>query len=67
METMKCKSLPNINWSEIAKARDYVNFLQDKFEETPHIFKAEDDDNDLSTSRILQLNQNSAIKYMTAQ
>ncbi|MBP8114663.1 MAG: TIR domain-containing protein [Chitinophagaceae bacterium] len=30
------------------RVRDYVNFLQDKFEETPHIFKAEDDDNDLS-------------------
>jgi len=29
-------------------ARDYVNVLQEMFEETPHIFKAEEDDNDLS-------------------
>lgn len=42
------QKLENINWPEITKARDYVNFLQDKFEETPHIFKAEEDDNDLS-------------------
>ncbi len=28
--------------------RDYVNYLQVYFEETPHIFKAEEDDNDLS-------------------
>jgi hypothetical protein len=39
--------LGGINWPEITKVRDYVNYLQDKFEETPHIFKAEDDDNDL--------------------
>ena len=30
------------------KCRDYVNKLQEELEETPHIFKAEDDDNDLS-------------------
>ncbi len=29
-------------------ARDYVNKLQEMFEDTPHIFKAEEDDNDLS-------------------
>lgn len=29
-------------------ARDYVNKLQDMLEETPHVFKAEEDDNDLS-------------------
>jgi hypothetical protein len=45
---MEVQKLENINWPEITKARDYVNFLQDKFEETPHIFKAEEDDNDLS-------------------
>ena len=29
-------------------ARDYVNVLQEMFEETPHIYKGEEDDNDLS-------------------
>lgn len=29
-------------------ARDYVNQIQDMFEETPHIYKGEEDDNDLS-------------------
>ena len=29
-------------------ARDYVNILQDMFEYTPHIYKGEEDDNDLS-------------------
>lgn len=36
------------NWLKTPIVRDYVNFLQDKFEESPHIFKAEEDDNDLS-------------------
>lgn len=31
-----------------SKVRDYVDVLQDLFEETPHIFKAEEDGNDLS-------------------
>ncbi len=29
-------------------ARDYVNLIQEMFEETPHIYKGEEDDNDLS-------------------
>ena len=29
-------------------ARDYVNLLQEMFEDTPHIYKGEEDDNDLS-------------------
>ena len=37
--------LPNISETTV---RDYVNVLQEMFEETPHIFKAEEDDNDLS-------------------
>jgi len=37
--------LPNI---DDTTARDYVNVLQEMFEDTPHIYKGEDDDNDLS-------------------
>lgn len=41
-------NVQRINGMYLTKVRDYVNILQDVFEETPHIFKAEDDDNDLS-------------------
>lgn len=39
------QQLPNIINTTV---RDYVNILQDMFEDTPHIYKGEEDDNDLS-------------------
>ena len=37
-----------LNGNEKTICRDYVNTLQDLLEETPHVYKAEEDDNDLS-------------------
>ncbi len=44
----KDTQVANINPNCKTICRDYVNELQEKLDETPHIYKAEEDDNDLS-------------------